>query len=72
MEKEITKPITLLREDFIKSLVELINSQKIPMFIIESILKDLVNEIHELSLKQIEEDKKQYERLLKEKTNNTE
>lgn len=64
MEKEIIKPITLVREELIKNLIELINSQQLPMFVIESILKDLLDEVHNLNIKQTEEDKKKYQEAL--------
>lgn len=64
MEKEIIKPITLVREELIKNLIELINSQQLPMFIIESILKDLLDEVHSLNVKQTEEDRRKYQEAL--------
>lgn len=54
------KPITLIRDDFIKNVVELCNNSELPFFIIEDVLKNLLQEIHGASLQQLEEDKKRY------------
>lgn len=58
--KTLEKPITLAREDFIKHIVELCNDSGLPFFVIEDVLKNLLQEIHGASLKQLEEDKRQY------------
>lgn len=59
-ERQMVKPMTLIREEFITNLVELINSSSLPYFIIEDILKNFLNEIHMASLHQIEMDKKRF------------
>lgn len=59
------KPITLLREDFITSLVNLCNDSGLPFFIIEDALKGLIQETHAASQQQIEADKKRYQEQLK-------
>ena len=55
------KPITLLREDFITNIVALCNDSGLPFFIIEDVLKNLLQEIHSASQQQLEADKKKYE-----------
>jgi hypothetical protein len=55
------KPITLVRDEFIKNIVELCNNSGLPFFVIEDVLKNLIQEIHGASLQQLEEDKKRYE-----------
>lgn len=55
------KPITLVRDDFIKNIVELCNNSGLPFFVIEDVLKNLIQEIHSASIQQVEEDKKRYE-----------
>jgi hypothetical protein len=60
----IPKPLTLVKEDFTDSLVDLCNNSGLPFFIIESILKDFVQEIHVASQKQLEADKIQYKKAL--------
>lgn len=62
MDKEIKKPLSVLRAEFIASLTELINSSKLPPFIIEPILKDMYMDIKALSQRQLEIDVKEYEK----------
>lgn len=62
----IPKPLTLVKEDFTNSLVDLCNNSGLPFFIIESTLKDFIQEVHVASQKQLETDRVQYEKALKE------
>lgn len=55
------KPITLIRDEFIEKTVDLCNNSGLPFFIVEDVLKNLIQEIHRASLQQLEEDKKRYE-----------
>ena len=55
------KPITMIRDEFIQSLVALCNDSGLPFFIIEDVLKTMLQEVHSASLQQLEEDKKRYE-----------
>lgn len=55
------KPITLVRDEFIQNAVALCNDSGLPFFVIEDVLKNLIQEIHTASIKQLDEDKKQYE-----------
>ena len=66
MDKNIVKPITLIRQEFVDTLVEEINNCQLPMFVIEPILQDLLNQVKDVAQKQYEADKKQYEEQLKE------
>lgn len=59
-ERNITKPVTLLKEDFLKSLVELCNDSGLPFFIVEYILKDVYLEVKMLAQKQYESDLMNY------------
>ena len=59
------KPITIVRDEFIKNMVNLCNDSGLPFFIIEDVLKSLMQEIHSASLQQLEEDKQRYEASLK-------
>lgn len=65
MNNEIQKPLSILRAEFISSLMELINSSNLPPYIIEPILKDIYNEIYLFSQKQLEADTKRYQEQLK-------
>ena len=62
----VTKPVTLIRDDFMNNLVELCNNSGLPFFIIESVLKDFIQEVHVASQKQLEADRVQYEKALNE------
>jgi hypothetical protein len=66
MDKNIIKPITLIRQEFVEALVEEINNCQLPMFVIEPILQDLLNQVKAVAQKQYEADKAQYEAQLNE------
>lgn len=61
MDKNIVKPITLIRQEFVDTLVEEINNCQLPMFVIEPILQDLLDQVKAMAQKQYEADKIQYE-----------
>ena len=54
------KPITLMREDFINNIVDTCNNSGLPFFMIEDIMKDLIQKIHLAAQQQLEEDRKRY------------
>lgn len=58
---EIQKPITVARAEFISSLTSLINNSGMPPFIIEPILKDMLNDVRIMSQRQLEQDTKRYQ-----------
>ena len=66
MDKNIIKPITLIRQEFVEALVEEINNCQLPMFVIEPLLQDLLNQVKAVAQKQYETDKAQYEAQLNE------
>jgi hypothetical protein len=66
MDKNIVKPITLIRQEFVDTLVEEINNCQLPMFVIEPILQDLLDQVRNAAQKQYETDKAQYEAQLNE------
>lgn len=63
-------PITISIENFKKDLVELIQKSELHPFILDSIIKDIYNEVHMLYKEQIIIDKKKYEEQLSVKENN--
>lgn len=65
MEKNVNKPITVVRAEFISSLSNLINGSMLPPFIIESILKDAYLEINAIAQKQLELDVQKYQQEIK-------
>ena len=58
------KPITLLRDEFIKDIVNLCNNCNLPFFVIEDVLKNITQEIHLAAKQQLEDDKKKYEQMV--------
>lgn len=61
MDNNIMKPITLIRQEFVDTLVEEINNCQLPMFVIEPILQNLLNQVKVAAQEQYEADKIQYE-----------
>ena len=61
MDKNIVKPVTLIRQEFVDTLVEEINNCQLPMFVIGPILQDLLDQVKVAAQKQYEADKAQYE-----------
>lgn len=55
-EKEVVKPHTLLKEEFVRSLIDLCNNSGLPLFVMEYILRDVYLEVKNLAQKQYESD----------------
>lgn len=55
------KPVTIIREELIESMVGLINESNLPLFVIEPILKELYLEVKNGAQQQLESDKQQYQ-----------
>lgn len=60
----IQKPITMIREEFIGSISNLINESMLPPFVLEPILKDMYFEVRAATQKQLEIDKQNYQKAL--------
>lgn len=58
----IEKPISIVREEFIKTLAEVINGCKLPPFIISNVLEDFLRAIKILENNQLKKDKEEYEK----------
>lgn len=52
--------MSILRNDFIKAITDLINNSMLPPFVIEPILKDIYSEICLVTKQQLENDIKYY------------
>lgn len=65
----INKPLTIARQEFIDNVIDLCNNSNLPYFCMEGILKDVISEIHQASVKQYEMDKTNYEAELKAASN---
>lgn len=62
---KINKPALLLREEFVINMSNLINNSGLPLFVIEPILRDLLNDVNIELKKQYEHEKMRYESALK-------
>ena len=62
--EQITKPITVVRQEFIENMVNEINTCGLPLFVVEPILKDLFSEVSAAVKRQYETEKAQYEQAL--------
>jgi hypothetical protein len=60
----MNKPITVVYEDLKQKLANLINDSGLPAFIVESILRDYLNEVRIIVERQYKIDKAQYEESL--------
>lgn len=56
----MNKPITILADEYKNKQVDLINNSGLPFFIVESILRDCLREVQIASQRQLEMDKKKY------------
>ena len=56
--------MSVMRMDFISEITTLINNSGLPSFVIEPIIKDILNELRIATQKQYELDKVAYEKML--------
>ena len=61
VKERIIKPITMVREEFVDDIANLINDSTLPFFVIEDVLKNFLKEVHIASQHQMEVDKQRYE-----------
>jgi hypothetical protein len=62
--KTIRKPMSVEKEEFFQNIANSINNSALPLFVIESILKELLMEVSVLSKQQMEAERAQYEQML--------
>lgn len=60
----MNKPFSMLCEEFKQNVVNLINGSGLPPFVVESILKNHLNEVSSVAKNQYQIDKMEYEKLL--------
>lgn len=65
MGQKLSKPITIVRQEFIDKMIQNVNDCQLPLFVIESILQDVLTLVKTAAQKQYENDKIQYEQQLK-------
>lgn len=66
MKEKIEKPITMLIQEFTNTISNDINNCKLPLFVIEPILKDVYLEVKSLLQRQYEAEAVEYENKIKE------
>lgn len=66
MSSQVRKPITIVADEFLHNVVGLINDSGLPYFIVESILKDCIKEVHSASQQQLKMDKEEFLKKTKE------
>ena len=71
-KKEVMKPVSVARQEFIEKLIDLINSSQLPPFVLHPIMKDITNDLANSANQQYLAEKKQYEDALKEMKNESE
>ena len=54
------KPITIVRQEFIEKTLDLINNTLLPCFVMEDTLRLLIDDLHNASVKQLQEDMNKY------------
>lgn len=69
MDKEamnvVNKPMSVAKDEFVENLVNLINGNGLPLFVTESILKDLLAEVSVTVKEQAKIEREKYEQMLK-------
>lgn len=70
MNENLTKPMSVVRQEFTEQLVSDINNCKLPLFVIEYILEDVLDTVKAAAKQQCEMEKIQYEEMLKKNQEN--
>lgn len=70
MNENLNKPMSVMRQEFVEQLVSDINNCKLPLFVIEYVLQDILETVKVTAKQQCEMEKIQYEQLLKQKEDN--
>lgn len=65
MNETVTKPMSVIRQEFTEQVVGAINTCNLPLFMIEYILQDILNTVKAAAKQQNEMEKMQYEKMLK-------
>lgn len=56
-----SKPISLLREDFMNQFQDLLNNSNLPLIILEPIIEDTLRQIKTMNQQQLERDRTEWE-----------
>ena len=60
--KNVDKPLIIAKEELCQKITQAMNESGIPLFIIEYILKDILNDIHNINQQILENEKINYEK----------
>lgn len=60
--RNIDKPLIIAKEELCQKITQAMNESGIPLFIIEYILKDILNDIHNINQQILENEKMNYEK----------
>lgn len=60
--KNVDKPLIVAKEELCQKITQAMNESGIPLFIIEYILKDILNDIHNINQQILENEKMNYEK----------
>ena len=70
MNEKVTKPLSMVKQEFIEQVVNDINNCALPLFVVEYILQDIINTVKSTVRQQAEMEKAQYEQQLHEASSN--
>lgn len=70
MNETLNKPMSVMRHELVEQLVSDINNCKLPLFVIEYVLQDILETVKVTAKQQCEMEKIQYEQLLKQQEGN--
>lgn len=68
MNEKLTKPMSVARQELIGQLFDDINNCKLPLFVIEYILQDILNTVKSAAQEQCAIERAQYEQWLNKQT----
>ena len=70
MNEKVTKPLSMVKQEFIEQVVNDIKNCALPLFVVEYILQDILNTVKSTVRQQAEMEKAQYEQQLHETSSN--
>lgn len=69
MSEKPQKPVTIIKQEFTEEIIKQINDTQLPMFVIEYILRDILNDVRITSQRQLESDMKNYQENINQHSN---
>lgn len=58
----MNKPLTIARQEFAESLINIINGAELPAFVISGVLKETIAEVDKIAQNQLMADRQQWEK----------